>query len=202
MADALYRDFYDPTHAFEREPRAFCYEMASALISEARTDNPPSWYTDIRTVRGILLLLFCWNFAARKTKSLTIERTHHLLRQNEARLRQLEGYSLLTFTEQEEPIIQKVFSSFCREFDQTGAAKALSLLNPPLFVMWDTAIRQRVRRELIRGIDNGQTGEQYLLFVESLRQYSLQYNFQQRLAPGAILAKKIDEYHYVEIVMD
>lgn len=202
MPDRLYEQFYDPTVKFQREPRAFCYEMAISLINQSKGDNPNSWYTDTKTVQAVLLLLFCWNFAARKTKRLTTESTRKVLRENENTLRQLEKFSLLTFTQGTEPLIRKVFSHFCRVFGQTGATKALSLLNPALFVMWDTKIRQRLRRELIQGIDNGQTAKQYLLFLCKLRYYSEHHNFQQHLATDMVLAKKIDEYHYVKIVMN
>lgn len=201
MPDTLYEDFYDPTEAFSREPRAFCYEMAISLIDQSKGDNIRFWYTDTKTVQAILLLLFCWNFAARETKRLTMESTRKVLRDNENCLRQLENFSLFTFTPEVEPLIRSVFSRFRRVFGQTGATKALSLINPALFVMWDTKIRQRLRRELIRGIDNGQTAEQYILFLRGIREYAYQYNFQQQLKRNAILAKKIDEYHYVKIVM-
>jgi len=202
MPDRLYEEFYDPTEAFQREPRAFCYDLAMTLVAQAKADNTQSWYTNINTVRAILLLLFCWNFAARKTKKLTEESTRRLLERNQDYLRPLHDVSLTTFTATTEPLIRKVFTSFCRLFGQTGATKALSLINPSLFVMWDTRIRDRLRKELIRGIDNGQDAEQYLRFLRRIRDYSAQYGFQQRLAPGAILAKKIDEYHYVRIVMN
>ena len=201
MPDTLYEDCEDPTDAFKREPRAFCYDLAVCLISQAKTDLTQSWYTNTETVKAIILLLYCWNFAARETKKLTFDLVRDVLATCEANLRCLEQYTLLTFTEESGTIIGSVFSQFRPLFGQTGATKALSLLNPSLFLMWDTSIRKRLRRELIRGLDNGQTEGQYTLFLRQVRGYAIQHDFQQRLAPDAILAKKIDEYHYVKIVM-
>jgi len=202
MPDRLYEEFFDPTEAFQREPRSFCYDIAQLMITEAKNDNAQTWYTHTKTVQAIVLLLFCWNFAAKITKKITIEGTRGVLAQNETLLKQLEQISFLTFDEQTEPLIRKVFTNFSRAFGQTGATKALSLLNPSLFLMWDTKIRQRLRRSLIRGIDNGQTNDQYLRFMYKVREYSIHYNFQARLDANAVLAKKIDEYHYVRIIME
>ncbi|MEX1138490.1 MAG: hypothetical protein WEF53_03995 [Bacteroidota bacterium] len=201
MPDTLYQEFEDPTEAFAREPRAFCYDLAIGLINQAKAEATLSWYTQTESVKAIILLLYCWNFAARETKRLTFDSVRNVLSTNEQNLRLLEQYTLLTFDETSELPIQTVFSQFREAFGQTGATKALSLLNPRLFLMWDTRIRARLRRELVRGLDNGQTEDQYILFLRKVRDYAAQYNFQQRLAPNAILAKKIDEYHYVRIVM-
>jgi hypothetical protein len=201
----FYRRFYDATRAFQKkEPRAFCYDLAMSLIRQAKDDHTQSWYRNLQTTQGIILLLFCWNFAAKKTKKITIARTRRLLQRNERRLRQLENYCLLNFPADAEPLIKKVFSEFLNEFGQTGATKALSLLNTSLFVMWDTKIRAYLRcKRLIPQIGRGETSDQYLQFLKGLRNYSNQYNFTARLTdPNAVLAKKIDEYHYVKIIIN
>jgi hypothetical protein len=201
MPDTLYKNFYDPTKKYKRESRAFCYEMCTSMIKQSKRDVTKSWYTNIKTIQAILLLEYCWNFAAKKTKKLSVKSVQKVIFKNEKLLKQLEQYSFLTLPKNLEGIIKKIVASFSHLFDQTGATKALSLLNPELFVMWDTKIRKRLRKELMYKIDNGQTSDQYLLFLHKLQDYSSQYNFKKRLSPNAILAKKIDEYHYVEIVL-
>jgi len=58
---------------------------------------------------------------------------------------------------------------------QTGASKALGLLNPELFVMWDTKIRKRLKKEHIKGIDNGETPENYLKFLYGIKYIIKEY---------------------------
>ena len=85
---------------------------------------------------------------------------------------------------------------------QTGASKALSLLNPKLFVMWDTKIRRRLNKELIKGINNGKTPESYLRFLYGIKDIIEKYKIKDKLPRSAIVAKKIDEYNYVKIIMN
>lgn len=138
----FYKNFYNPTPWFKVEPRDFCYYLALGFIRKARNAHPRSWHKDIRAANGILLLLFCWNFAARKTKKLTVNKVQDLLRRNIKALNHLECYSLKDIEGIDQRLITTVFSSFRATLGQTGATKALSLINPRLFVMWDTAIRK------------------------------------------------------------
>jgi hypothetical protein len=62
--------------------------------------------------------------------------------------------------------------------------------------MWDTKIRQRLNRHHIRGIGNGQTGEEYVVFLKGVQRIIKQYDIEKKLNGGDV-AKKIDEYHYV-----
>jgi len=63
MKDPLYEEFYDPTEDLHLEPRAFCYELATELLNRAKQKAGENWYNDLSTIKGILLLLFTWNFA-------------------------------------------------------------------------------------------------------------------------------------------
>ena len=73
MRDKLYNEFYDPSEDFLREPRAFCYEISTQLIGQAKRNTGESWYEDKDTMKGVLLLLYTWNFAAKKTKTLKLD---------------------------------------------------------------------------------------------------------------------------------
>ena len=201
MKDQLYSRFYDPTESFKDEPRAFCYDLSCKLIGEAKKQTAKDWYTHEKTIEGVILLLFCWNFAAQKTKRLTISKIHDLLDKNKGTLKDLERYSLLTIDDDCCEKIKMVYEDFRSLFGQTGASKALSLLNRELFVMWDTKIRDRLKKSLVRGISNGEKHEHYVRFLRRMRELSEEYSLESRIPEGAILAKKIDEFHYAEIVM-
>ena len=83
---------------------------------------------------------------------------------------------------------------------QTEASKALSLLNLKLFVMWDTKIR-RFLKKFIKNIKNGENPKHYYNFLSGTEEIIFEFNLQEKVPKNSKIAKKIDEYHYVEIVM-
>ena len=202
MKDKLYNEFYDPSEDYLREPRAFCYDLATQLINDAKSAAGNDWYEDKNTVKGVLLLLYTWNFAAKKTKKLNFQNVGELIRNSKDNLILLEKYSISTADIHAWSVIRSVFDQFRNVFDQTGASKALSLLNPDLFVIWDTAIRNRLKKELIPGIMNGENGEYYVIFLKGIQKIIEQYRIAEKLPQNSTVAKKIDEYHYVRIVMN
>jgi len=201
MTDTIYNEFQDPTQQFLTEPRAFCYDLATQLISAAKDEAADNWYDHIKTTKAILLLLFTWNFAARETKKLKIEDVGNLIRKSRDQLKFLGQFSIESVDDSAWAVIETVFSSFKTLLGQTGASKALSLLNPQLFVMWDTAIRKRLKKELIPGIGNGEIPGNYVTFLKGVQRIIKEYRIPEKLPQGSIIAKKIDEYHYVRIIM-
>ena len=87
-------------------------------------------------------------------------------------------------------IIKRIFDQSRSLFCQTGASKALSLLNPELSVMWDTAIRKRLKREWIPGIMNGESGEHYIIFLKGIQTIIEQSRIAEKLPPNSVVAKK------------
>jgi len=200
--DSLYTQFYDPSEDFLNEPRSFCYELAMELIKKARDEDVNNWYNNENTLKGTLLLLYTWNFAARETKKLNFENVGKVIRECEENLKKLENSSIEDASRNDFLIIQRVFSKFRKLMGQTGASKALSLLNSKLFVMWDTKIRKRLNKELIRGISNGEKTEHYIKYLKGIQKIINDYGLKEKLQPGSIIAKKIDEYNYVKIIME
>jgi hypothetical protein len=202
MRDTLFDDFYDPSKDFQSESRYFCYELASQLIKKAQDNSIQDWYDDDNTIKGILLLLYTWNFAAKQTKKLTFESVRKLIRDTKSKLKPLEKCCINTVDKDSWNLIESVFDKFINLFGQTGASKALSLLNPKLFVMWDTAIRKRLNQSLIPGIMNGESGKFYVIFLQGIQKIIDKYNIAKKLPKNSIVAKKVDEYNYVKIVMN
>jgi hypothetical protein len=201
LKEDIYEHFFDPTDEFLREPRAFIYDLAEGLLIEAKKASPGDWYEDERVVKGILLLLYTWNFAARETKKLSIENLGPLVTASKKNLQFLEGYDIISADEGAWPRVETTFDIFRPICGQTGASKALSLLNPRLFVMWDTGIRSWLGTHLIRGIGNGETGEKYALFLRGSQRIIGEYHLKEKLPPDSNVAKKFDEYNYVQMVM-
>ncbi len=202
MNDPLYNEFYDPSNDFLDEPRAFCYEISSQLIEKAKQDYGEFWYESRLTIEGILLLLYTWNFAAPITKKLNFENITHLMGKTKEQLLFLERFNINNADENAWDVIKNIFDQFRLLFGQTGASKALSLLNPGLFVMWDTKIRKRLNRRLIMGIGNGESGDAYVTFLIGIQGIIRDYRIEDKIPHNSIVAKKIDEYHYVRIIMN
>jgi hypothetical protein len=202
IKDPLFDDFCDPSKDFQNESRYFCYELASQLIKKAQDISGQDWHEEDSTIKGILLLLYTWNFAAKQTKKLDFENVRELLHNTKAELKSLENSCIRTVDKDSWNMIKTVFDKFRNLFGQTGASKALSLLNPKLFVMWDTAIRKRLNKALIPGIMKGENGEYYVIFLQGIQKIIDKYNITEKLPKDSIVAKKVDEYNYVKIVMN
>jgi hypothetical protein len=204
MPDEFYSDFPQRIEDFyNKEPRAFCHDLALSLINIAKTNDTENWYEHQKTIDGIVLLLFCWNFASPITKKLTKQSIETLLRNNKDNLKCLESYNILDFPEDSCQKILDVYKNFKSIFGQTGASKALSLLNKKLFVMWDTKIRIRLRQlNLVSKISNGEKPEHYLKFMKDIRGIICRNELMNRIENRDEIAKKIDEYHFAKIVVD
>ena len=202
MANDLYMNFRDPTEDFKREPRAFVYDLALELIERAKEKDGGKWYLSDDTINAIFLILYAWNFASPITKKLTRDGVRGVILSSERDLRKLEGKTIVNFTENDEVLIESVFSRFKDTFGQTGASKALSLLNPNLFVMWDTKIRRGLRKNYIRGIGNGERSAQYVWFLRGIKGIIEEYGLTEKIEGNAPITKKIDEFHYVKFVME
>jgi len=200
--DDIYDNFHDPSAEFLNEPRAFCYDLAMQFINDERQSGDEEWRTTDDTIKGILLLVFTWNFAAKETKKLNFQNIRGLLKKTQLKLQQLEGVTIETANDNYWNTIKDIFSEFQKLMGQTGASKALSLLNPNLFVMWDTKIRRRLNKSLIPGIKNGELPEQYIIFLKGIKKIISNYKIKEKIPQGAFIAKKIDEFNYVHIVMN
>lgn len=198
----IYHQFHDPSQLFLKEPRAFCYELSTQLIEKAKEISADNWYENEYTIKGLLLLLFTWNYAAKETKKLNFLNVGELLRATKKDLILLEKYSIITVDDTAWEVIKGIFNQFRNLIGQTGSSKALSLLNPELFVMWDTSIRKYLNRKLIPGIESGNKGEHYVIFLKGIKNIIKAYNISEKLSPDSVIAKKIDEFHYVTLVMN
>jgi len=206
LSRKFYNDF--PTKKFDREPRCFCYEISRQLIEKAHKSPGKRWYSSTNTVKGILLLLFTWNFAARITKQLKAQDIVNLLKSQADNLRSLEKYSIMDNWENNSIKISHIYKAFKKIAGQTGASKALSLLNPRLFVMWDTGIRRFVSGRSVDdnlriiGIGNGESTGSYVNFLKGVKKIitTLGLHKKKGITQNNV-AKKIDEYHFVKIIM-
>jgi len=203
MEDEFYSDFLQRIEDFHNsEPRAFCFDLALSLINTAKAEDAENWYYHSKTIEGILLLLFCWNFASPITKKLTKPVIESLLRDCKEDLISLEQYNINNINDDIGEIILRLFGKFKNVFGQTGASKALSLLNTKLFLMWDTKIRKHlVRINIVSRIRNGENPEYYWQFLRDIKNVIERNHLTDLIENSNDIAKKIDEFHYAKIVV-
>jgi len=203
MPDDFYSDFPQRIEEFySNEPRAFCYDLSLSLLNIAKETDIENWYYNNKTIEGILLLLYCWNFASPITKKLKKATIENLLRTNKDNLKSLETYSILNFNEDTHQIILEVVKNFKNVLGQTGASKALSLINKKLFIMWDTKIRRKLKQlKLVSRISNGEKPEHYLKFMKDIKELICRNELINRIENQDEIAKKIDEFHFAKIVV-
>lgn len=199
----LYYDFSDPTLVYYLvEPRAFIYDVATSFIEKAKKIKKSEWITDENTTKGIILLLYAWNFPAPITKQLNFKKVGEMLKVAEKDLRLLEDKKITDdLDDQSWARIKIIFNVFREVCEQTGASKSLSLMNPHLFVMWDTEIRKRLKKkEFIPEIKEGRTGAEYVEYLKGVKRIIQEHQIVDKLPSGSIVAKKFDEYNFIRIV--
>jgi hypothetical protein len=128
----------------DEEQRNYYYHDALETVEEEL--ERPDWYqSDDLVFGGLMLLMYTWNFAARETKAMDGEEVKRILDRHHDAIENVQDRTLedadLSETGETRQVIQQVWGDLKGHFGQTGASKVLSLLNPDLFVMWDTDIR-------------------------------------------------------------
>lgn len=198
----FYSNFRDCTEQFKKLPRAFCYDISTGLIEVAKIQSSGDWYTNEKTINSILLLLFCWDFSSNKKKRIRKKDIIELIESTENLLKKLNDSTIYNFDKEDEEIISYIYTSFKETLGQTGASKALSLLNPSLFLIWDTRIRKRLRGNIIKGIANGKNPEHYLSYLRGMREIIERLGLCEKIEKKEDIVKKINEFHYLKIVTE
>jgi len=139
--------FEELVELFEsEEQRNYYYDKAQEEVEDAFDDSEEEWFRSEDLVYGgLMMLLYAWNFAAAETKEMEGERIKEILENHHEEIEKVRHISLLEAElgpgSPVYKVVNSVFPELKEHLGQTGTAKALSLLNPGLFVMWDTAIR-------------------------------------------------------------
>lgn len=171
----------------EMEPRDIIYLVARKLILE----NPNSEYN---ILAGIEVLLLTWNavYLQRQPESVKRSLESDIL---EAYRSTKNDFELLKVEKLESVdlkdlgtvnIIKKIFKSFAgrKSIECTGASKAIHLICPELFMMWDNEIKRNYHR----------LHPFYRIRSESLEECYVEFLKTMQEVAKAILSKKtIDE---------
>src|SRR5208282_6108014 len=117
------------------------------------------------------------------------ERLEPILREELTRLLELRKRVIATLDDADKAEVLRLFGRFRRECGPVGAAKALHLLAPNFFPLWDTKIAKGygVAKET-----------DYFRFMSIAKQQAA--NLPDELAAGLTALKALDEYNYLKFV--
>lgn len=179
----------------EIEPRDLFYRAASELVRLSRTQD-----TDINLAEAIAVLLLTWNegfyrFHPNRYSEKHFEAIEELLKTHEATITKFGRRSISAVPDEDKETIQSIFAAFRKVLGPTGAAKALHLLAPTFFPIWDSAIRHAYGKR--GGVPCAHRSEApgYWAFMKAT---AIQYERLSSEFPPHALLKLLDNYNYCE----
>jgi hypothetical protein len=171
------------------EPRDLFYRAATELVSLALDLK-----TKLSVVEALAVLLQTWNaqyYRFRRTfDAAHFEAIEAVINANLDALRGYRGRHLLTLDADETDRLTQFFATFELVLGPVGAAKALHLLAPDFFPLWDRKIAESYG---IRLGNSGENGREYVRFMTiAFEQIT---NVVAEADIRGIL-KRIDEFNY------
>lgn len=175
---------------YQAEPRDLFYRASLALMERSRQPD-----AELDLAESIAVLLQTWNRSFYRYRKGFAEMDFAGIRIFLDTYRgDLEAFSrrrLVTLSEQDRPVVRVVFSAAESTLGPVGAAKALHLLAPLFFPLWDRGITLAYRLYL-KAV--GQNAESYLQWMDlTLGQIRALGGWD--VIPGNPL-KAIDQFNY------
>jgi hypothetical protein len=176
------KDLAEARRLFEQnEPRDLFYRAATELVGLALR-------------RALAVLLQTWNKARYQYKKF--DAAHFadidaLLSRYRRELARLRRKSLEHLPDREKPGVVQLFESFEAVLGPVGAAKALHLLAPRLFPIWDRTIAEKYGVQLAKA---GSNGDRYWRFMAITGNQCRRLRSAGKFRGNAL--KGIDEYNY------
>ena len=173
------------------EPRDVFYKAATELVDAAIRGT-----SRLTLAEAIAVLLQTWN---RPYYQFRIFDEHHfqelerLLEAHQAAIASFRERTIAEVSFADANTVTSLFHAFELVLGPVGAAKALHLLAPRVFPLWDRAIARGYSHEL------GKTGSNETLYLQFLQESKQQWaNLDPRPTAETFL-KAIDEYNYVTL---
>lgn len=173
-----------------REPRAVVYDAAQVLLEGAIED-----YEHFSPVVAVSALIQSWNFAYYKNIAcdaghlVDLEFALHSIWTDclQFRLRDIASFDRA----EDRPAVEGVFITLERVLGRVGAPKAMHLIAPSFFPLWDNFIAPAYGIELG---PVGQNADGYLAFMEIVKQQAAVVRAILPSRPDVL--KVLDEYNY------
>ncbi|MEX2157776.1 MAG: hypothetical protein WEB04_00020 [Dehalococcoidia bacterium] len=183
-------DLAQAHEAFEKnESRDLFYRAATEFVSLALDGK-----SSLTLAEALAVLLQTWNKSYYRFSPFDEKHfadIEAVLKEHRSALLQFRTQSISGLDRRDEGSVRDTFHSFEEVLGPVGAAKALHLLAPQFFPIWDTAIAKIYGCNLKR---RGQNSENYWSFIEIVR--AVCQGLAQTEPPGGNLLKAIDEYNY------
>jgi len=178
------------------------YKVATRLVSE-------SWGNPSEVAEGLGVLLLVWNAAHFRHGSLDFDALENCIKANQELLNEYQKRNILTYTSKDDAKIERLFQAFLEALKivesvrgkvkrtPVGVVKALHLLAPDFFPLWDKEIAVKFGCDYARGpLSN------YLCFFGKIKDIAedLATDEAVRSLVGTTkrtVIKLIDEYNYV-----
>jgi hypothetical protein len=122
----------------EMEPRYLFYPIATKMVQAALKQQ-----TADTLAEAIHVLLLTWNFRYYQARPINLRyrhKFHAALEANRNLIRRYRRRSIQSFSSNDELELMRMFREFGRILGPVGAAKALNLLAPRFFPLWDNGI--------------------------------------------------------------
>jgi hypothetical protein len=160
----------------QEEQRDYYYERALETVENEFDER---WYeSDELVLGGPMLLMYTFNFAAKKTKTMDTGTIQEIFERHHEPIERVRRTALVDADLQPGgtafQTVHAVWDDMKQHFGQTGTAKVLSLLAPELFVMWDQEIRSRPQRR--RGDPPGEKRADRGVYFYLKSEYSVENN--------------------------
>lgn len=174
------------------EPRDLFYRAAADLLNRAHGAD-----SVLNLGEALAVLLFTWNQAFYRYHPPGPEHItaiEHLLAAHEQALEAAKSRTLTSLDPEDGVGVESVFTAFEELLGPVGAAKALHLLAPNFFPIWDRRIASRYAGELG---PRGRNATRYVAFMTNTAAQCSALHA-QAAAPDDVV-KALDEWNYVRI---
>jgi hypothetical protein len=179
----------------DEEARDFQYRVAVELLRLGRSRK-----TDITEPEALGVLLLSWNsnfyrYQRNKRRSLLID-LEQLLKTHSPALAGYRKRSIEGLSSTDEKAVSSLFAAFEEKLWPVGAAKALHLLGPNFFPLWDTAIRNAYG---LAEAGRRRNAPRYWAFMQTIKTQCAQFGGSKRIGRPAL--KALDEFNYVKYTL-
>ncbi len=180
----------------KKERRDAMYKVATFLVEH-------HWGKACEVAEGLGVLLLVWNAAFYRHGPFDFDALEKCIEKNQLLLNEFRKRDILSYSSKDDKRIRKLLEDFLKALEicegkcknrksPVGVAKALHLLGPGFFPLWD--------EKIAKGYDcyyNEDPAGKYLEFFKLMQELA------EDLAPvadvtGRTLLKQIDEYNYIK----
>lgn len=183
-------DVKNARKAFEtNEPRDLFYRAATELVDLALRHS-----TSLTVAEALAVLLQTWNkayYQFRKFDNSHFASIEDLLVKHESTLTVCRTRDINDFGPRDKPMVTNLFQAFENVLGPVGAAKALHLLAPGLFPIWDRTIAESYDLKL--GV-RGSNAQRYWRFILIAQKQCSDLKREHPYCQNPL--KSIDEYNY------